>query len=108
MPRRRFSLRCIASKVGATVTSFEVENSRRSSAFLSIPSAMMVGCWSCVVRKVSVLIQGVGGCECRGREVEKCFCGGCGVHVGNIVASGFTHISSGIFNFLFHIFATQH
>ena len=27
MPRRRFSFKCMSSKVGATVTSFEVENS---------------------------------------------------------------------------------
>jgi hypothetical protein len=48
MPRSRFSFRCMASKVGATVTSLEVENSIFSSAFRSIPSAMLkeeLGCF---------------------------------------------------------------
>jgi len=41
MPRSRFSFRCMASNVGATVTSLEVENSIFSSALRSIPSAMV-------------------------------------------------------------------
>ncbi|KAB8360898.1 hypothetical protein FH972_024631 [Carpinus fangiana] len=43
IPRSKFSLRAICSKVGATVTSLEVLNSIFSSIFLSIPSAMMGG-----------------------------------------------------------------
>src|SRR5689334_6091626 len=55
MPRRRFSLRCMASNVGATVTSLDVVKSILSSTLRSIPSAILqrihqaVLCVQCVL-----------------------------------------------------------